>query len=146
MISRRDVVTGGIVAGAIGASPAEARGVEPTPLPQQRDHEERMVSLLTEIRDEMRKPRPMCNANDCPEVERVRSEQRTFLKGRNKFPDYIDVGADVWDRLCDWHIRNGLPLQVARLADGRYAFPFYQTFVLLRVDVVNSYVSQGYDK
>jgi hypothetical protein len=148
MITRRDVVTGGIVAGALAtAGPAEALSAELVTMPQ-RDSDEKMVSLLTEIRDELRRarPGPPCNANDCPEVERVRNEQRTFLKGHNKFPDFIDVGADVWDRLCDWHIRTGLPLQVTRATDARYTLAFFQTFVVLKVNVGNDYVSQGYDK
>jgi hypothetical protein len=143
VITRRDVVTGGIVAGALGAGPEETLAEAPV---LQRDSDEKVASLLTEIRDELRRGRGKCNVNDCPDVERVRNEQRTFLKGRNRFPDYVDVGADVWDRLCDWHIERLLPLQVSRLPDGRYAMPFFQTFVVLRADVANSYVSQGYDK
>ena len=143
VITRREVVTGGIVAGALGVGPEAALAAVPVP---QRDADEKMVSLLTEIRDELKRGRANCNVNDCPEVERVRNEQRTFLKGHNRFPDYIDVGADVWDRLCDWHIERGLPLQVSRLPEGRYAMPFFQTFVVLRSDVANSYISQGYDK
>lgn len=112
----------------------------------QRESDEKVVKLLTEIRDELRSSRADCNANDCGEVERVRNEQRTYLKGRGKFPDYVDVGLDIWDRLCDWHIKNRLPVQVSRTPDGRYAMPFYQSFVVLRHDMTNNYVSQGYDK
>jgi hypothetical protein len=141
MITRRDVVTGSFVAGALGTAPENAAAADPLP---QRDGEAN--SLLTEIRDELRRARPNCNVTDCSEVERVRNEQRTFLKSRNKFPDYLEVGAEVWDRLSDWHIEHGLPLQVSRTAEGRYAFPFFQTMVVLRPDVANTYVGQGYDK
>lgn len=144
MFTRRDVVTGGLVVGALADAPAEA--VPAALAAPQRDTDEKMVSLLTEIREELRRARANCNATDCQEVERVRTEQRTFLKGRNKFPDYIDVGADIWDRLCDWHVKNLLPLQVSRGTDGRYTLPFYQTFIVLRPDVANTYVGQGYDK
>lgn len=141
-MTRREVVTGGIVAGALGIGP-EAPAARPA---LQRDADQKMVSLLTEIRDEMKRGRANCSVNDCPEVERVRNEQRTYLKGHNRFPDYIDVGADIWDRLCDWHIERQLPLQVSRLPEGRYAMPFFQTFLVLRPEQGNSYVSQGYDK
>ena len=144
MITRREIVSGGIVAAALGAGPEGAPAA--APLPQSRESDERVVSLLTEIRDALKGAKPNCNANDCPEIERVRSEQRTFLKGRNKFPDHIDVGADIWDRLCDWHVEHQIPLQVSRTADGRYAMPFFLTFVVLRSDVANSYIGQGYDK
>jgi hypothetical protein len=139
MLTRRELVTGSLFAGTTIGGPEGG-------LPLQKDSDDRTHSLLSEIRDELRRSRATCNANDCPEVERVRNEQRTFLKGRNKFPDYIDVGADIWDRLCDWHVKNGVPLQVARTPEGRYSLPFFQTFVVLRPDVANTYVSTAYDR
>jgi hypothetical protein len=142
MVTRRDVVTGGILMGAAVAQPKSAANATP----QQRDTDERLVSLLGDIRDELKKGQPNCNANDCSEVERIRSEQRAFLKARSKFPDYLEVGADVWDRLCDWHIEHCVPLQVTRMADGRYVLPFFQTLVVLRGDLTNTHVGQGYDK
>jgi hypothetical protein len=143
VITRREVVTGGIVAGALGPTPAAAR---PAALVPQADSNAKVVGLLTDIRDELRRGRADCNAVNCPEIERVRNEQRTFLKGRNKFPDCIDVGIDVWERICDWHVENQVQLQASRTAEGRYALPFFQTFIVLRADVANSYVGQGYDK
>jgi hypothetical protein len=141
-MTRREVVTGGIVAGAFGAGAGEERVAAQA---QQRDSDQKVASLLTEIRDELKRGRD-CNANSCPEIERVRSEQRTFLKGHNKFPDFVEVGADIWDRLCDWHVEYQIPLQVSRTAESRYAMPFYQTLVVLRADVANNYLGQGYDK
>lgn len=142
MITRREMVTGGVLTGALGVqshSPArDSAG--------QRDSDDRTASLLGEIRDELKRARPNCSANDCPEIERIRAEQRTFLKGRSKFPDYLDLGVEVWDRVCDWHIEHGLPLQVTRMADGRYSMPFFQTFLVLRPDVMNTYIGPGYDK
>jgi hypothetical protein len=128
---------GGMFAGGLGSGPA----AEP-----QHDSDERVAAVLADIRDDLRRARASCNVNDCPDVERVRNEQRTFLKGRSKFPDFIDVGAEVWDRVCDWHVKHQLPLQVARMADGRYSMPFFQTFLVLRPDSQNGYVSQGYDR
>jgi hypothetical protein len=129
----------------MGAAVAQPRSTAPA-APQQRDTDERIASLLGDIRDALKKGQPNCNVSDCPEVERIRSEQRAFLKTRNKFPDYLEVGADVWDRVCDWHIEHAVPLQVTRMADGRYALPFFQTLVVLRSDFTNAYVGQGFDK
>jgi hypothetical protein len=142
MMTRRQIVTGGIVAGGLGAAPAETVAHA---LPQ-RDADERIVSLLSDIRDTLKRAGADCNVNACADVERVRNEQRTFLKGRSKYPDFIDVGADIWDRLCDWHVEHQVVLQVSRSAEGRYTMPFYLTFVVLRPDVANNYVGQGYDK
>jgi hypothetical protein len=142
VITRRDIVTGGIVTGAAAFQAGGAAHAAP----RQRDSDERVVTVLTEIRDEMKKARPNCNANDCPEVDRIRSEQRAFLKARGKFPDYLEVGCDPWDRVCDWHIEHGVPLQITRMADGRYVLPFFQTTIVLRPDSANTFIGQGYDR
>jgi hypothetical protein len=42
--------------------------------------------------------------------------------------------------------RNRVPLQVVRLQDGRCGVPFYQTLVVLRPDMGNTFIGQGYDK
>ena len=140
MITRRSIVTGGVLAGAFGTEAG---------LPQRTaaGSDDALVRAVQEVRDELKSLRGTpCNSSDCADVERIRAEQRTFLKGHGKFPEFVDVGADVWDRVSDWHIRNRVPLQVMRLPDGRYGVPFYQTVVVLRPDVGYTYIGQGYDK
>jgi hypothetical protein len=78
-------------------------------------------------------------------VAQVRQQQRTFIRGNLKYPDYLDVGLDVWESVYFWHIHHRQPLQVARLPDGRYAITFMFTTLVLRPDVAPNYVSQGYD-
>ena len=85
------------------------------------------------------------NGGNCPELATVRSLQKDFLKGRGKFPDFIDIGIDIWDALVDWHVRTRQQLQVQRTAEGRYAMPVFQTNLVLRHDVGNLYVGPPYD-
>lgn len=141
VLTRRQVVTGGVIAGAATVV-SEQSGASA----DQRDASERSASILAEIRDELKRARTSCAPAECAEVERIRTEQRTFIKGRSKFPDYLDVGIEVWERLCDWHVKNFLPLQVSRTAEGRYTMPLFQTFIVLRPDLGNSYIGQGYEK
>jgi hypothetical protein len=79
------------------------------------------------------------------ELAEIRQQQRIFLKASHKYPDFIEVGIDVWDRLHDWHVRNELPLNVVRRNDGRYTMAFMFTTLVLRPDQADSYVSFGFD-
>ena len=79
------------------------------------------------------------------ELAEIREQQRIFLKASHKFPDFIDVGVNAWDRLHDWHVRQQLPLNIVRRDDGRYTMAFMFTTLVLRPDQADGYVSFGYD-
>jgi len=78
-------------------------------------------------------------------VRQVQQQQRTFLKASHRYPQFIEVGARVWDSLIEWHVREEQTLTVTRVADGRYVMSFLFTTLLLRPDLDDNYVSIGYD-
>jgi hypothetical protein len=81
------------------------------------------------------------------EVESIRASQRTFLRAHGKFPDFIEVSLDVWEKLYDWLVRTRqFPLAFSRLPDGRYALAFVLTTVIMRHDMSGTFVSVGFDK
>ena len=80
-----------------------------------------------------------------PELVDIRQQQRIFLKASHKYPDFIEVGVNVWERLFDWHVRHQLPLTVVRRDDGHYTMAFMFTTLVLRPDQADGYVSFGYD-
>jgi hypothetical protein len=79
------------------------------------------------------------------ELVEIRQQQRIFLKASHKYPDFIEIGIDVWDRLHDWHVRNQLPLNIVRRDDGRYTMTLMFTTLVLRPDQADGYVSFGFD-
>jgi hypothetical protein len=79
------------------------------------------------------------------ELAEIRQQQRIFLKASHKFPDFIEIGVDVWERLHDWHVRNQLPLNVVRRDDGRYTMTWMFTTLVLRPDQADGYVGFGFD-
>jgi hypothetical protein len=79
------------------------------------------------------------------ELSEIRQQQRMFLKTSHKFPDFIEVGINVWDRLCDWHFIHQQPLTIVRRDDGRYALTFMSTTLVLRPDQADNYVGLAYD-
>ena len=63
-----------------------------------------LVSALKEIR------MTIAAGESFAEILPVRSRQLDFLKAQGRFPDFIDVGADVWYAVHDWHVRLQQPL------------------------------------
>ena len=82
---------------------------------------ERIALALDRIERQIRKSRTTCELPVCPEVDRVRAQQRTFLKGHQKFPDFVDVGIEVWERVHDWHVRTLQPVAVTQRPRDSYA-------------------------
>jgi hypothetical protein len=79
-------------------------------------------------------------------ADKLREAMVLFLRGSQKYPDYIEVGHGVYHAMYDWHIRNRQPLTVGRGADGRYGLVFMFTRLLLRPDVVADFISVPYDQ
>ena len=139
MLSRRELLSAGF-AGATPVSAAE-RGV-------QDDHATaRIVRALDRIERQIRKTRTTCSLPVCPEVDTVRALQRTFLKGHQKFPDFIEVGIEIWERVYDWQVHTQQPVTVAQRPGERYVMTlsFGVTTLVLRPDVEEGFVGFPYD-
>ena len=80
-----------------------------------------------------------------PELDRIREQQRVFLKSNQKFPDFLEIGIDVWENVYDWHVRHQQPIAATRTADGRYVMTVMFTTLILRPDQVNGYIGYGFD-
>jgi len=112
MITRRHVITGAFAAsGLMGQSvPAAAngRGDENTP-------------ILNDILSELRTSRMPDRFPGAREVDLIRQSRRLYLKQTGRFPEIIEVGFGVWERVIDWYIGTGQQLDVTRLATGHYS-------------------------
>jgi hypothetical protein len=143
MMTRRNLFAGGLLAGMAGTS-AQARGMVQAGGDQGDKSIDALRKVLEDIRSDLRNDRA-CTPTPCPEVEMIRQQQRLFLKASNKFPDFIDVGIDIWERLCDWHVKTQQRLAISRTGDGRYAMTVGVTTVVLRHEMTGNYVGLGYD-
>lgn len=133
-MDRRDVVSGGLlgVTALLAGTPAEAA--------QQGDDAQvaRAIHDLRALLDDRVAP-PFL------ELAEIRRQQRIFLKASHKFPEFIEIGVNVWERLYDWQVRYQQPLNVTRRDDGRYTMTFMFTTLVLRPDQGDDYVSFAYD-
>jgi len=146
-MTRRSLLTGGIFSGVAAASTAGTATVAAPAreaLPPQSSRAEE-VKVLEQIRDELRLQRGSCSPASCGVVDSIRSQQKTFLKNRGKFPDFIDIGIDVWENLTDWFVMAGQKPEAGRMQDGRYGMTFMLTTLVLRHDMTGNYIGLGYD-
>jgi hypothetical protein len=79
------------------------------------------------------------------ELTEIRQQQRIFLKASQKFPEFIEIGINIWDRVYDWHVRHQQPLNIGRRDDGRYAMTFMFTTLVLRPEQTDNYIGFAYD-
>jgi hypothetical protein len=142
-MERRTVLGGGVLAALTGG--AAARVAASDTQGGEGLVSERVARLLQDVVDELRSQRTRCGESQCAELELVRANQRTFARAQGKFPDYIDVSLDVWERIFDWTVRTGQHEAVERLPDGRYAIRFCFTRIVLRPELTSQYISLGYD-
>jgi hypothetical protein len=136
MLERREVVGGGLLGltALFGAGGGVAEAAQRADGPE-------IARALDELRDllERRLAAPFV------ELTEIRQQQRMFLKAGQKFPEFIEIGINVWDRLYDWHVRHQQPLNVVRRDDGRYTMTFMFTTLVLRPEQTDNYVSFAYD-
>jgi hypothetical protein len=78
-------------------------------------------------------------------VAKIRQQQHTWMRSTQKYPDFIEVGLDVWDNIYDWHVVHQQPLSVTRTSDGRYSMVFMFTTLLLRPDQAADFVGFAFD-
>ncbi len=136
-MERRQLVGGGLLAGVAAlasAAPAGAAGADG----------ERDTLVAGAIADlgralERRATDPWRGVN------RVRDQIRIFLKSASRYPEYVEVGVQVWDAVHDWHVTYQQPLSMTRAADGRYTMAFMFTTLLLRPDFDGDYVGYPFD-
>jgi hypothetical protein len=141
MVSRRELVGGGVLAGLAGMVP-QTKAAPTT----ERDDDGTMVArAIDDLRESLERESEACRLGLCGVIDAVRSQQKIFLKANHKFPDYIDAGVDAWCELYDWHVKNRQAINTSRLPDGRYGLTFMFTIIVLRPEQAANYIGWGYD-
>jgi hypothetical protein len=132
-MQRRDLINGGFLSGLTTlASPSSAAA--------QRSDEPEIARAIDKLSDLLQRA-----GSVSPELTRIREQQRAFLKLNQKFPDFIEIGINVWDSVCDWHIRHQQPMTIGRTTEGRYTLTVLLTALVLRPDQTDNYVGLGFD-
>ena len=133
MVARRRLLGGGVLGGVLGVLAADrAEPAVDAAAQRQSENMTEVTDAIDKLRQELRNERLFT------EITAVREAQVRFLAANGKFPDFIEVGTDVWWALHDWHIRWQQPITLGRDAIGRYTILLMQTIVIMRPDMKDS--------
>jgi hypothetical protein len=133
-MERRDVMGGALAAGLTAMmAPAPAAAAQAGDDEVSREVRELRRTIETNF------TRPWTS------IARIREAQRIWLRANHRYPDFIEIGVDVWDALYDWHVRFQQPLSMNRMTDGRYVIAFMFTTFVLRPEQDPDYVGPPYD-
>lgn len=148
MISRREVVTAGVLgtlstaAAAAAAAPDQSGG--------QDDAQAR--AMLGQIRQELRSMNAtLDNAFLKPSlsystISDIRDRLTVHLRSSGKFPDFMEIGTAIFYDVYDWHVKHAQQIQIVRLADQRFAIQFMFTQLVVRWEQAPNYFGQPYDR
>jgi len=128
MLSRRELLSGA-VAGSVVAPDAE----------QSDRYLQDVSQAIKDLRFAVEAQRTFA------EIQRVRSRQVDFLRAQGKFPDFLELGVDVWFGVYDWHVRHQQPIALGRDPSGRYNLVLIATNLILKIDADPNFVGVPYD-
>ena len=139
MIERRNLVGGGLAAGltalvAGGEAEAAAQGGGGA-------SQILVAQAVDRVRDAIR----ALQTEPWGPIHKIREQQRLWLRANHRYPDFIEIGMDVWDALHDWHVHYQQPISMTRTPDGRYMMSFMFTTFILRPDANPDYLGPPFD-
>ena len=133
MLSRRELITGGAAAQmARGGAAAAQREVDDGP----------ELNSIRDVLNNIRQDHAVLTST----LSALRASQRNFYRLNQRFPQCIDVGIGVWERMQDWHISHNRPLTIQRAADGHWQMDFIMTVIVLKYELPENEISLGYDR
>src|SRR5262245_49774698 len=152
MLARRRMLGTTLFGGLLGSAiPASLAARSRTAAEAEAGHSEQGTKMsdsqVTRIVDALK---DVSRAVEAPhgafvETMPIRQKQMDYLKATNKFPDFIDVGLDVWFAIHDWHIKHLQQPVLGRDANGRYTISVMGTQLVMRPDLVPTFISAPYD-
>jgi hypothetical protein len=147
MMTRRDVVTGGVLGTlttAVAAAPAEAgQGAsDAVAMANGFSSLKRSVDdLRTVVDDALRQPGLSAGL-----VGKVRNAFDAYLRANGHFPAFCEIGTGVFYDIYDWHVRHAQQIQIIQIAENRMAIQFMFTQLILRWENDAAYVGTPFDR
>ena len=146
MLSRREVVTGGVfgalTASAVSEAESAGQSVDTVVLERGLTGLRQQLEQIRTVLDDGLRQQSLAFGLIVP----VRRAFDQFVRVNGKFPDYLEVGAAVFYEVYDWHVRHGQAITVSRLADSRTAIQFMFTQLILRYEQDPAFVGVPFDR
>lgn len=145
MVTRRDVVTTGVLGGIVAAgssSTVEGASQSPETISAQalRDISEDVNQIRIQMREAFIGPSLAAGP-----VADLRKQFTIFLRANQKFPDFCEIGPGIFMELYDWHVRYQQALEFSRV-DNRTALRFMFTWLILRPEQTETFIGIPFDR
>ncbi len=135
MLSRRELLRAGAPCRwRLGNAAAAQRDV---------DNGRRALTGIRNVLDGIRRQHAV---RDRRSVNDLRIRQRNFFRLNQRFPECIDIGIRVWERMQDWHIAHFRPLTIQRSGDGHWQMDFIMSVLVLKHELPENEIGNGYDR
>ena len=153
MVTRREVVTAGVMGVLSTSAAAEAAGgggggvAAASAQSAEAISAEALRGILRELQ-EVREAVDLTlrqNSLAIGAIVPIRRAFELFLRSNMKYPDYCEIGYNVFTELYDWHVKHRQPIEVQRV-EGRMAIRFMFTWMLLRPEQDPNFVGIPYDR
>ena len=145
-MERRAVVGGSLLASlSTLMSPAAVAGASAPPASAAAGDLEGVSDSIDQLRRTVERQFASVYSDKWQGVARIRQQQHTWMRSTQKYPDFIEVGLEVWDNIYDWHVVHQQPVNMTRTSDGRYTIVFMYTTLLLRPDQAPDFVGFAFD-
>jgi hypothetical protein len=144
MISRREVVTAGMLGTLAGGAAAEAGQSDQEAAVLQKGLSE-IISQLSRMNGtlDFGQRGPTLSTGSIGEL---RERFTTHMKAAGKFPDFLEIGVDVFYDVYDWHVRHNQQIQITRIAEQRFAIQFMFTQLIVRWEQDRRYIGVPFDR
>jgi hypothetical protein len=142
MISRREVVTAGVI-GTLAGAPAVAAEQQGDPA---------AVKALSDIHNQLQTIRSVLeNGLRGPGLSGgligpLRDRFTTHMRSAGKFPDFMEIGTEVFYDVYDWHVRYNQQIQITRIAEQRFSIQFMFTQLIVRWEQDPRYLGVPFDR
>jgi hypothetical protein len=144
MISRREVVTAGMLGTLATTSSAEGaalQGADELRILREglKAIEDRLMELRSSVDQGLRG-----SSMNFGLMGQLKQSIEKFARASGKFPEYCDVGLGVFYEVYDWHLRHNQQIQIARVSDQRIMILFMFTQLIVRWENESSYIGVPY--
>lgn len=137
MISRREVVTAGVL-GTLAGSSAEAA-----------QDDAGIIRALKDIQGELETLGGVVGGSarvTSGFLADIRQRFTTHLRSAGKFPDFMEIGVEPFYEVYDWHIRHQQQIQITRVSEQRVAIQWMFTQLIMRYEQDPKFLGVPFDR
>lgn len=143
MISRREMVTAGVLGTLAAPAAAEASSAQ----------QEELRGVLGSIQRELGQINTALNnglvgpaAVHGGFLADIRNKYSVHLRSTGKFPDFLEIGTDVFYAVYDWHVRHNQQIQITRISEQRFSIQWMFTQLVVRFETDSKFIGIPFDR